>query len=333
LSLALNFGAFLLGSTVSLATSWVLVSRIERVANRLGVTEALLGMIAALAADTPEITSSVSALLGHRQSVGAGVVIGSNVFNFAALLGLGALVAGRIPLHRRVVLLNGTVGIWIAVVCLATITGLLTVIAGLILVVVVFGPFIVLTGIGRSRLRAAPIPEAARRWLEASIEEEESELHAAVEHRRANLIDSVTAGCSLIVVVAASVAMERSASTLGTHFAIPSIVIGAVVLAAVTSLPNAVSAIYLARRGRGTAMLSTAFNSNAINILAGFLVPASILGLATASGQETLVTVWYVGLTVVVVGLALWRAGLGRGAACVIVLAYAAFLSVLIVVA
>ena len=44
----------------------------------------------------------------------------------------------------------------------------------------------------------------------------------------------------------ASVAMEQGASTLGTPFGVPQIVVGGLVLAAVTSLPNAVSAVYLA---------------------------------------------------------------------------------------
>ncbi len=94
--------AFVLGAAVSLGSSWVLVSRIERMGNRLGVTEAMLGLIAALAADAPEITSAVSALIGHQQEIGSGVVVGSNVFNLAALLGLGAVAAGWVALHRRV---------------------------------------------------------------------------------------------------------------------------------------------------------------------------------------------------------------------------------------
>ena len=48
-------------------------------------------------------------LIGLAASVGAGVVIGSNVFNLAALLGLSAVVAGRIAFPRRVVLLAGIV--------------------------------------------------------------------------------------------------------------------------------------------------------------------------------------------------------------------------------
>ena len=49
-------------------------------------------------------------------------------------------------------------------------------------------------------------------------------------------------------------------------------------LAAVTSLPNAVAAVYLAGRGRGAATLSTALNSNALNVIAGLLLPAAIIG-------------------------------------------------------
>lgn len=85
---------FAVAAMVSLATSWVLVSRLERVGARLGLSEALLGMLAALAADAPEITAAVTALAGHQSRIGAGVVIGSNVFNLAALLGFTAVIAG-----------------------------------------------------------------------------------------------------------------------------------------------------------------------------------------------------------------------------------------------
>jgi hypothetical protein len=70
--------------------------------------------VAALAADAPEVTAAITAMAGHQQRLGARVVIGSNVFNPAALLGLGAVVAGRIRLHRRVVVLGGAVAMWVA---------------------------------------------------------------------------------------------------------------------------------------------------------------------------------------------------------------------------
>jgi hypothetical protein len=52
-------------------------------------------------------------------------------------------------------------------------------------------------------------------------------------------------------------------------------------------------------RGRGAAALSTALNSNALNVAAGLLLPAAITGLGARSGQDVLVAAWYAGLTVV----------------------------------
>ena len=119
MSVAVAAAAFVAGAVISLAVSWLLVSRLERVGERLGLSEALLGLVAALAADAPEVTAAVTAMAGHQQRLGAGVVIGSNVFNLAALLGLGAVAAGRIRLHPKVVVLGGVVAMWVAAVCLA----------------------------------------------------------------------------------------------------------------------------------------------------------------------------------------------------------------------
>jgi cation:H+ antiporter len=77
--------------------------------------------------------------------------------------------------------------------------------------------------------------------------------------------------------------MEVAATTLGRRYAVADVVTGALVLAVVTSLPNAVTAVYLARRGRGAAVLSTALNSNAINVVAGLLIPASLTGLGDSA--------------------------------------------------
>src|ERR1700746_3499930 len=111
---------FCAGVVVSVSASWLRVSRLERLGERAGFSEAWLGLVAALAADAPEITSAVTALSRGQAAVGAGVVIGSNVFNLAALLGLAAVVAGWIGLHRRVGILSGVPRGWGAAGCLVT---------------------------------------------------------------------------------------------------------------------------------------------------------------------------------------------------------------------
>ena len=75
---------------MALASSAALVTALERIGARFGLPEATLGLLVALAADSPEVTSALTAYVRGEPSVGAGVVLGSNAFNLAALLGLGA---------------------------------------------------------------------------------------------------------------------------------------------------------------------------------------------------------------------------------------------------
>jgi cation:H+ antiporter len=322
---------FVAGVTVSLAASWLLVSRLERLGERAGFSEAWLGLVAALAADAPEITSAVTALARGQHAVGAGVVLGSNVFNLAALLGLSAVLAGRIAFHRRAILLVGVPGLWVAAVCLLTVAGVIPPASGLLLTAAVLVPYTVLLGMRRARLEGLRLPASWTRWLAAAVHEEEIELAEAIRPRRGTWRDGLAAAVALVTVVAASVAMEQAATVLGHRYAVADIVTGGLVLAVVTSLPNGVSAVYLARRGRGAAVLSTALNSNAINVIAGLLVPASLTGLGPHSGQNTLVAAWYAGLTLFALVFACRDRGLGRIPGAAIIAGYLAFVTALII--
>jgi cation:H+ antiporter len=328
-----SIAAFVVGAAVSLLTSWVLVSRLERVGERLGLSEALLGLVAALAADAPEITASVTALAHHQRAVGAGVTIGSNVFNLAALLGLGAVVAGRIGLHRKVVVLGGTIAVVMATVCLLAVAGVIAPGTGLALALVVLVPYVVLLGARRTTMERVGLPRPWAAWLTQAVSEEEIELEEAIRPRRGRPIDAFVALGALAVVVVASVSMEKGASALGVRYGIAEIVVGGLVLAAVTSLPNAIAAVYFARRGRGAAALSTALNSNAINVTAGLLLPATIVGLSKPSASGLLVAGWYLGLTAMTLLLAYAFRGLNRSSGWTIMALYALFIAVLLVTA
>ena len=322
---ALAAPAFLAGAAVSLLTSLVLVTRLERVGERLGLSEALLGIVAALAADAPEVTAAVTAVAHHQPQVGAGVILGSNVFNLAALLGLGAVVAGRINLHRKVVLLGGILAVWVAAVSLTVVVGAVPAAWGLAMAGGVLALYLVVLGREGRGLERLPIPRRWAAWLRSAVSEEELELEEAIRPARGRWTDALAAVLALTVVIAASVTMERAASVLGARWAVPELVTGGLVLAAVTSLPNAVAAVYLAARGRGAATLSTALNSNTLNVVAGLLVPAAVLGLGRPSGQAVLITVWYVLLTLAVLALAYRHRGLRRVTGALIIVAYAAF--------
>ncbi|MHB8440079.1 MAG: hypothetical protein ACYDD4_13100 [Acidimicrobiales bacterium] len=322
---------FVVAALASLTSSGGLVARVERIGARLGWTEALLGLAAALGANAPEITSASTALARHEHQIGVGVVLGSNVFNVAALLGVGALVSRRLVLHRRVVLLAGTTALWMAIVGVAVATHWVAPAVGLVMGAGVFVPYAALCAQWRA-LGHLSVGRRVLGWIAGAMAEEELELAGALDTRAASGSDVAMAVVAVGIVVASSAVMERAAVTFGTYAHWPSIVIGAVVLAAITSLPNAVAALHLARRARAAALLSEAVNSNNLNILLGLLVPGAIAGVGSATMPGTLTALWAVGLLAGALAWAFARRGLDAVVGAVVVAGYCAFVVALVAV-
>jgi cation:H+ antiporter len=324
--------AFVAGAAVSLLASARLVRALEQLGSRLGMPEVLLGLLAALAADGPELTSAVTAQLSGKRVIGVGVLFGSNVFNIAALLGLGSLLAGGVALHRRVVALEGFAALGVAGAALALVTGDLEPATAAGVTMAVFVPYVALSLLPPPRL---PLPGRAVRWLAEAVKEEGEEVAQAYPAPPTRVGGSVsTATIALVAVVAASALMERAASTGGSALGVPQVVVGGIVLAAVTSLPNAVAAVYLARAGKAAAMLSEAMNSNTINVVGGLVIPAVAGGLAFGNdgAGSVFAGASYAAITALAVTLAYKDRGIGVLGAGALIGAYATFLAVLVAI-
>src|SRR5918912_3709910 len=92
---------FVASITLMLIASAQFARRLDHIGLRLGLPEALLGLLTALAADAPEISSALAALVQHDHEIAVGVVVGSNTFNIAAMLGLSALVTAHVTAGRE----------------------------------------------------------------------------------------------------------------------------------------------------------------------------------------------------------------------------------------
>ena len=93
---------FLGSLVVTLVAARLFARRLDRLGIRFGLSEALIGLLTALAADGPEISSALFALIRGERSVGVGVLVGSNTFNLAAMIGVSAFSrAGSLRLARR----------------------------------------------------------------------------------------------------------------------------------------------------------------------------------------------------------------------------------------
>jgi cation:H+ antiporter len=318
---------FLVSICVMLAASAVFAGRLDHIGLRLGLPEALLGLLTALAADAPEISSAIVALLQHEHAVAVGVVVGSNAFNLAAMLGVSAVVAGRVRARHETLELEAFVGLWLLGVMLAVVAGGLGATAGGVLVAVVVVPYVALLAAGPRLAGRLPLGVAELRFVRRSF---------GKGHRPERPLDSRREVIGLVVVlllalcliVAGSVGAVRAATDLAATWSVPKELVGVVVLAILTSLPNAWTGVRFGLQRRGSALMSETLNSNSINIVAGLAVPAALGTLAAFSGLVIFDVAWLIGMTTAAVVLFGKRRGAGRGAGAFLIVLYAVFLAV-----
>ena len=98
MSLALAIPLFAASAVLTLAAAGFFADKLDHVGPRLGLPESAVGLLTAVAADTPEIASAIVALISGNKDASLGVVLGSNVFNLAAMIGLSAVLAGAVSI-------------------------------------------------------------------------------------------------------------------------------------------------------------------------------------------------------------------------------------------
>jgi cation:H+ antiporter len=140
----------------------------------------------------------------------------------------------------------------------------------------------------------------------------------------------IAVAAALVAVVAASAGMVHAAIDIGQHLQVSGAVMGTLVLACLTSIPNAVAAVRLALHRRGSVVVSEAFNSNSANVVVGLCLPAALLGLGTVTAAGRLTAWWALGMTVLACVLLLRHRGLGRRGGMAVIASYGVFVVVLL---
>jgi cation:H+ antiporter len=316
---------------VSLGASFVLARGLDRIGARLGVTDGVLGIMTALGADSPEIATAAAAVVAHQHDIGVGVVLGSNIFNLAGLLGLGAVISGAVRIGRRATVLEGSAAIAVAVIAVLVVTGALPPVWSLAVSVLVLAPYVWLASLRPVEITHGQAHVGGiRRPIARAVAE--GQRGARPDHRAtpARTADVLAVVVALVVVVAASTGMVHAAIDIGRHLHVSGAVMGTLVLAFLTSIPNAVAAVRLALHRRGSAVVSEAFSSNSANVVAGLCLPAALLGLGTVTGVGRLTAWWALGMTVLACALLLRHRGLGRRGGMAVIASYGVFVVVLL---
>ena len=300
MSTGLAAGLFVVSLAATLYAAAVFADRLDHLGARLGLPEGLLGLLTAAAADAPELATAIVALATGARSVGFGVVVGSNVFNLGAMLGLSALLCGTVRIQRDALALEGGVALVITIAMVLLAFRVLPAWAALAIALVVLVPYAVV---------------AFRRELG------EPRPHTHHVHKGGTLLLIPPA---VAVIVLGSVGMVHAGLKLGHAAGMPDVLIGTLVLAVVTSIPNAYTGVRLGLARRGSALVSETLNSNTINLVGGLAIPALFVtvsggGLARTDG------VWLLAATALALVLLAPRGGMRRAAGALLVLSWVAF--------
>jgi cation:H+ antiporter len=323
---ALAVPLFLVSLVVTLAAARLFARRLDRLGVRFGFPEALIGLLTALAADGPEISSALFALIKGAHDVAVGVLVGSNGFNLAAMIGLSALLAGRVRLPREVLTLEGAVGLLVTVLAGGLLLGWLSPVAATGLSAVVLLPYLTLVVAGARLLEGrAQRPRSPTARLARALHE-----HPGPERPPDTLADPTRHLVALIVVdlgliVAGSAGMVEAALTLGAHWHIPDSVLGVLILGPLTSLPNAATALRLGNAGRGAALVGETFNSNTINLTAGVIIPSLFVTLAAIGTLGKLQLAWLLAATLFTLAALALPGGMRRSGGAALIALYVAF--------
>ena len=141
MSTAAAIPLFLASLAATLFAARQLARRLDRLGVRFGFPEALVGLMTAVAADGPEISSALVALAKGEHGVSVGVLVGSNAFNLAAMIGVSALLTGCVALSRRDLAPEGALCAAITLIAAAVLLRWLPPVVGVVLAVGAVVPY------------------------------------------------------------------------------------------------------------------------------------------------------------------------------------------------
>jgi cation:H+ antiporter len=265
---------------VMLAAAWF-TCRLEALCEMFGLSIGILSLLSAIGANIPNYAASVVAIVEGRTSEGIGIIVGSAIYNIAIILGLCTLAsreASGITLNAQEA--RDARGIaWFALpIMLATLaviallpssvmsttwsagTAHLLLLLADLAVLVLFISLVV-----HILRRSHPGPSSP---LMTHSPEHLGRLPTV---RMLRVSGEVV--LALVVALLGVVVMVQAGQSASVALHLPQVLIGLVVLAVATSLPNTVVAISLARTSEATASVEEIFSSNSINVALGIALP------------------------------------------------------------
>ena len=261
---------FVAGLVFLIVGAEAMVRGASRMAAALGISPLVIGLtVVAFGTSSPELAVGIKAALSDQGSIAVGNVVGSNIFNVLVILGLSAVI---VPLVVSQQLVRFDVPLMIGLSVLVLVfawDGAFRRTDGLLLLtgLVLYFWFLIYQS---RRTNATP--------NEAVVAQEPGS--EPVKSRWVLNLALVAAGLALLVL--GSRWLVDSAVSFAQYLGVSELVIGLTIVAAGTSLPEAVTSAVAAMRGERDIAVGNVVGSNIFNIMGvlGFVCLLSPSGIA-----------------------------------------------------
>jgi len=255
------------------------IDNLVDIGTRLGISEIILGVTAAaIGTSLPEFGSAVIASLSGNTDIGVGVVIGSNIWNIAGILGISATVAGVINTDTKGVTRDGLITVSTGLILIFfMLFGDITSTAAIIMIIVYIFYLWMLIRAQKNYSKNVSSDENSNneKLKEPEVLDGESQLNKK-SIKIKNIIFMILGfiglviGCKLLV---------DSGTELARIAGIPTMIMGLFTLAIGTSIPELVVTLSSAVKGLHNLSLGTVLGSNTFNILIGIGIPALLMNV------------------------------------------------------
>ena len=220
----------------------------------LGIPQIVIGLtVVSLGTSSPELLVSLNSILKGSDSLAASNVIGSNIFNVLVVLGISSLIT---PLKVKSRIVRRDVPLLIAISCAVwamSSTGLLTWQAGI---------FLIFCLILNTIWEINTIKENEE---DAKNAEPEIENSQGIERNKIKIILKLLSGILLLSI--GSNILVNGSQSLASLLGVNEIIIGLTIVATGTSLPELVTSIIAALKGKTDLAIGNVIGSNLLNQL------------------------------------------------------------------
>lgn len=292
----------------------VLVRGAVGLAERLRVSALMTGLVlVGFGTSTPELVTSINAILKDSPAIALGNVIGSNIANILLILGLAALI---VPLSasREALKRDGPMMAVAAIACL---------------LVTQFSAFGRLTGVLFVAILVAYLVYTY--FLERRVYDQQAALHAAETALARPASKSLWLSLSFavggigIVIVGASLTVDGSL-TIARALGVSELVIGLTIVAVGTSLPELATSVVAAVKKQTDIAVGNVIGSNIFNML-GILGVSALVRPFDVPGETVRYDAWImIAATALLLAIVWARSHLNRISGAVFLLFYAVYM-------